>query len=715
MLEELEVRDLGPIAHADVVPSAGMTAITGETGAGKSMLLSALGLIRGGQSDAGRVSPGAKSAWAQGIFDVAPGSAAEAIAAQAGAPAQDGQVFLTREVPSQGRSRAVLDGRTVPRGLLREVSDELITIHGQADQLRLVSPSRQRAFLDQYAGDGEQVRAYQSAWRAYAERERRLQELEGQRTEARQRADYLREAIAQIERVDPQPHEDEDLREQRTRLEHAEEIQRAVLTAIMALDPSGADASADGESPASAMEGLVHAQEALRQASGSLSSLGRIADQLDSLSSQLSDVVSQLSGLLESGGEESMSLDDINSRIHDLSVLTRRWGPGIDEVLAWKEKAQAELDSMDSSPERLARLASERDQAREKALEAGRALQEVRKGAGERLAREVNRELGSLAMAGARLTVRVQTHRSSPSARERRTGPRDADTVRNPAVSTRSGSGQALSGAPSSGPVLGPSGIDDVSFLFAAFPGAPNRPLGKSTSGGELSRLMLAMELALARSLRDGRVGEGAESRQGGSRSSSATDSASAESPDPSRLTFVFDEVDAGVGGETALELGRRLARLARSSQVIVVTHLAQVASWAQTQYVVSKGEKEGSGTVTATVRQVRGQDRVHEIARMLSGGFSRVSLEHASQLLASCRPDGAPGTGDPQGSHAGRHDTEGGEEGGADGSGKARRGDGPSSRDGRAEGHRCDGRLTEGGHAAGRPHTREGGRNGRR
>jgi DNA repair protein RecN (Recombination protein N) len=292
----------------------------------------------------------------------------------------------------------------------------------------------------------------------------------------------------------------------------------------------------------------------------------------------VSDVVFSLSQQLESVEGDDADLDHINERIHDLNELTRRWGPSIEEVRAWHEKAVFELEDVDASPEKVEELTQQRAEAREKALSVAREVHTSRRDAAQILSERVSSELSSLAMPGAKLSVSVTM----------RTGD-DALTA---------------------------NGVDDVNFLFTAFPGAGERPLGKSASGGELSRLMLAMELALA------------------DRVATSEPKASTAAAVPA-MTFVFDEVDAGVGGEAAVELGKRLARLARSSQVIVVTHLAQVASWADAQFVVKKAASGASDdSIETSVSEVRDSAREAEIARMLSGSDSETSVRHAHELL---------------------------------------------------------------------------------
>lgn len=564
MLEELEIHNLGPIRSALIAPAGGMTAITGETGAGKSMLLSAIRLISGGPSDGGRVSVGANEAWAQGVFEVASSPAAVAAAHEAGFEPEDGELFLSRKMPASGRSRSMLSGRSVPRSVLGSIAAELVTIHGQADQLRIASSMRQREFLDRYAGDDVALVAYGKAWNALRAMDDRLKRLSSQESSMRQQADYLRESIERINRIDPQPGEMAELRARRDRIENAAEIAEGVNRALSALDASQV---VDDVESSSATDLIDRASQALRaiHVDGVFSEL---ADRLDSISTDLSDVVFTLSGEVDNDlGMED--LDAINGRIHELDELVRRWGPELSDVIAWRDQAVFDLEDLDASPEKVSQLQAEREKLFGEALKAARAVSKRRVAAAKELAAKVTAELESLAMSGSKLEIHV-------SEREH----------------------------------LDASGADGIDFLFTPFPGSPQMPMGKSASGGELSRLMLALELVAAEK----------HVVAGGS---------------VPPMTFIFDEVDAGVGGKTAVELGARLAKLAQSAQVIVVTHLPQVASWADEQYVVAKGEMD-DGSIATTINQVRGEARVHEIARMLSGSESEASLEHAEELLKS-------------------------------------------------------------------------------
>ncbi|MCI1661105.1 DNA repair protein RecN [Bifidobacterium psychraerophilum] len=595
MLDELEIRNLGPIRHAVLATGAGMTAITGETGAGKSMLLDALRLVSGAAVQSGRASSAAQQdIWAQAVFAVQEDSAAYALAKDAGTTDEDGELYLTRSIPAHGRSRALLNGHTVPRTVLKDISEQMVTIHGQSDQMRMASAARQREFLDRFADDGEELARYTLAWDALRAIDGKLKALDGEQAATRAQATYLRESIERIDAVEPHAGEDEELKSRRDRIENAAAIAHGVASALTALDPSQMDVDAQHPGALSLIDDAARSLEDINIHEV----FGESAQTLKSLSQEISDVVFTLSGQIDEE-DSAADLDTINGRIHELDELTKRWGPSLSDVLAWRDKAENDMQDMDASPERLASLRAERDDLYRRALTAADALSHARQEAAGRLGRHVGEELGALAMRGSKLDVVV-------SSRHR--------------------------GAGESEGILDAHGCDDIEFLFTAFPGSPRLPMGKSASGGELSRLMLALELVAA------------------DRSTTGHEGASNDG------VFIFDEVDAGVGGKAAVELGRRLALLAKSAQVIVVTHLPQVASWADTQFVVSKGMSAagdaGSGSdagaaadegdqvqgIETIVEEVQGVEREREIARMLAGSESETSLRHARELLQSSR-----------------------------------------------------------------------------
>lgn len=591
MLEELEIRNLGPISHAVITPSYGMTAITGETGAGKSMLLSAIRLISGGKADSSRITSFASESWAQGVFSVPKSGIVSNLLQESGIDVEESEsddskidVYVSRTVPKSGRSRAVVSGCSVPKTLLDKICSQTITIHGQSDQLRIATSAKQREFLDSISCDSKELQEYSVAFKEWQDSVESYNRLINQESSSRQRADYLRESLEKIRQVDPKQNEDEELKAKRDRIENAAQIVRGLGEAISALDSSQIDYGAIDS--VDALHLIDNASKALRsiKVSGNYEDF---ASSLEDISSQISDIVMQLAQQLDVD-ESQEDLDAINNRIHDLSDLTRRWGPQIDDVLEWAKKAQFELEDLDDSPEAIDRAKKACDKYYANAKNLADKLYDLRKSAAEKFSFEVSKELESLAMQDAQLLIKVNRREVDE------TGVVDLDS----------------------------HGLDNVEFLFKPFPSSDYLPMGSSASGGELSRLMLAMELVAAKF----------------------------NNSDSHSMTFIFDEVDAGVGGVAAVELGKRLAQLAKSSQVIVVTHLAQVASFADAQFVVRKSFSDSSVSgdssndfdsslvVDTTVTKLDDLQREQEIARMLSGSQSQASLEHARELLKTSK-----------------------------------------------------------------------------
>ena len=591
MLEELEIRNLGPISHAVITPSYGMTAITGETGAGKSMLLSAIRLISGGKADSSRITSFASESWAQGVFSVPKSGIVSNLLQESGIDIEESEgddskidVYVSRTVPKSGRSRAVVSGCSVPKTLLDKICSQTITIHGQSDQLRIATSAKQREFLDSISCDSKELQEYSVAFKEWQDAVESYNSLINQESSSRQRADYLRESLEKIRQIDPKRNEDEELKAKRDRIENAAQIVGAISEAISSLDASQIDYGAiDSVDALHLVDNAARAIRSIR-VDGDYSA---IANQLDDISSQISDIVMQLAQQLDVD-ESQEDLDAINNRIHDLSDLTRRWGPQIDDVLEWAKKAQFELEDLDDSPEAIDRAKKACDKYYSNAKNLADKLYDLRKSAAEKFSFEVSKELESLAMQDAQLLIKVNRRKVDE------TGVVDLDS----------------------------HGLDNVEFLFKPFPSSDYLPMGSSASGGELSRLMLAMELVAAKF----------------------------NNSDSHSMTFIFDEVDAGVGGVAAVELGKRLAQLAKSSQVIVVTHLAQVASFADVQFVVRKSFSDSSVSgdssndfdsslvVDTTVTKLDDSQREQEIARMLSGSQSQASLEHARELLKTSK-----------------------------------------------------------------------------
>lgn len=555
MIEEMRLRDLGVIAEATLPIGPGFTAITGETGAGKTMVVTGLGLLLGQRADSGAVRSGAPQATVDGVWIVPEtGPVAERVREAGGEvePLGDGtaELLVGRSISSEGRGRASVGGRAAPAGVLADLADDLVVVHGQSDQLRLRSAAAQREALDRFGGPAvADARArYREAYERWRSIDRELSSLVDDRDARAREADELRAQVAAIEEAAPQSGEDAELALRAERLANAEELRLAAATAHDVLS---------GESEPDVSSLLAEARRALERAHDPV--LEDLGAQVAELGYRTADIAGALAGYLadldESGPHELAAVEE---RRAVLASLIRSHG-SLDAAIALLDTGSARLAELDDDTGRVERLTAERDAAASVLDVAAALLTEARAEAAERLAAAVTSELRALAMPDARLTVAV-----SPG--------------------TESAAGR-----------------DDVSILLSPHTGAEPRPVARGASGGELSRVMLAIEVVIA-----------------------------GVDPVP---TFVFDEVDAGIGGAAAIEVGRRLARLAQSSQVIAVTHLAQVAAFATNHLTVVKAV---DGSVTASdVRRLEGADREAEMARLLSGmPDSEAALTHARELL---------------------------------------------------------------------------------
>lgn len=554
----MTLRDLGVIAQATLPIGPGFTAITGETGAGKTMVVTGLGLLLGQRADSGAVRSGAAQASVEGVWIVPEDGAVVDRVREAGGDVEpldggDAELYLGRTISSEGRGRATVGGRTAPAGVLADLADQLVVVHGQSDQLRLRSAAAQRDALDRFGGSAvagalETYRGVLGRARALTEE---LAQLSADRDDRAREADELRAALTEIEQIDPQPGEDIELTQRADRLANAEELRLAAATAHSAV-------SSDDDQP-DVIGLLAEARRALDRASHGDERLAQLAEQIGELGYRAADAAGDLSGYLadldEAGPHELAAVEE---RRAVLGALIRRHGT-LEDALALQERGSARLLELDDDGDRIERLARAQEEAAAELDAAAGALTAARREAAEKLGAAVTEELRHLALPDARVEVSVEPAAESAAGR------------------------------------------DEVTILLAPHAGAQPRAVARGASGGELSRVMLAIEVVI-----------------------SQTD------PVP---TFVFDEVDAGIGGAAAIEVGRRLAQLARSSQVIAVTHLAQVAAFAGNHLSVVKS---GDGSVTASsVRRLDGPDREAEMARLLSGlADSETALEHARELL---------------------------------------------------------------------------------
>jgi DNA repair protein RecN (Recombination protein N) len=572
VLVELRLRGLGAIDDAALELGPGFTAVTGETGAGKTMLLTGLALLLGGRGDAALVRAGHTRAEVEGRFRVDPDGVVAQQVEQSGGALDGDEVVIARTVAADGRSRAYLGGRSVPVATLASLADELVTVHGQADQRGLLRAAVQRTVLDGYAGDAASApfADYRTAFAELATLRAELDDVTTHRRERTLEAEGLRQGLADVDAVTPEPGEDLLLAAEAERLAHVEALRAAAISAHDAL--SGA--ATEGVDVRDVLGLLGSARHDLDAVRGHDPELDGVAGRVAEASYLLADVAADLSAYVDHIDADPARLAVVQERLSRLATLTRRYAADLEGVLEWAALARERLTSLDDDDTRVQELTGRRDQVLVQLTDAAARLSKARNAAARRLEGAVSAELQGLAMADASLPV-VVAQRDDPH-------------------------GLAIDGTRVA---FGPWGVDDVEFHLVAHSGAPARPLHRGASGGELSRVMLAVEIVLA-----------------------GVDGV------PS---FVFDEVDAGVGGRAAIEVGRRLAGLARTAQVLVVTHLPQVAAFADRHVVVAKTD---TGQVTSTaVDLVDGQARLRELSRMLGGlEDSTLAHDHAEELLAT-------------------------------------------------------------------------------
>ncbi|GAB3778684.1 DNA repair protein RecN [Nocardioides ungokensis] len=583
MLEEIRIGSLGVIESSTLELGPGLTVITGETGAGKTMIVTALGLLLGGRADTGAVRSGARTARVEGVVRVAELAAFASAVEEAGGEVEDHLVVLARNVSAEGRSRAFVGGASVPVSVLAEVAEPLVAVHGQSDQHRLLRARAQREALDRFGGErtAALLATYRDLHDRLAATERELDEVVRTARDRAREADLLRFGLGEVEAVSPEPGEDAALAAEESRLGFADTLRTAAEQAREALssDQDQPDALATTAAARSFLDGVrEHDPEA-----------GDLADRLSEITYLLSDLAADVASYASRVETDPARLAVVSERRAALTALTRKYGDTIDEVLAWAQASAVRLLDLDNTDGRIEELREAQATLRHDLGQAAEALSESRCEAAARLGAEVTEELTLLAMPHARLGIEVrQTEQPAPVDGE--TGP------------LRVGERWLR---------FGSSGVDEVEFLLAANTGSEPRPLNKGASGGELSRVMLALEVALA-----------------------------GTSPVP---TFVFDEVDAGVGGAAAVEVGRRLARLAQDAQVLVVTHLPQVAAYADRHVVVAKSQ---DGSVTSSgLTVLNAEERERELSRMLAGlTDSDTALAHARELLEVAQPARALG-----------------------------------------------------------------------
>ncbi|HTR19341.1 MAG TPA: DNA repair protein RecN [Gemmatimonadales bacterium] len=568
MLTELRVRDLAVIADVTLPLGPGLNVLTGETGAGKSLLVDALALLLGERASAEAVRPGAARTVIEGEFDLGPADRVDSAFTALGVEIEDGRLILKREVTKEGRSRAWVNGSPATIGVLAQIGTLLVDLHGQHETQSLLRPDAQRDILDAFADARVERAAVGDAYTRWVELDARERTLRDKQEEVRRKADYLRHVVDEITRAAPQLGEDQSLETEAKRLSHAEELARLSREMEDALAASGLPRAAK----------LLDALERVD------ASVGRWRELLDGAFANVDELVAAVRSYAAGIDGDPAHLSRIEQRRDVLFRLQQKYGPGIPDVLAARDGAARELDLLDTADLDLRSIAEQRGAAAADLGLASTALSEKRRAGGTTLAAAVNRQLPALGLPGGRFQVSL-----SPLPSPRR------------------------------------DGAEAVSFLVRLNEGMDAGPLSRIASGGELSRVMLALKVVLARH--------------------------------DAVPTLVFDEVDAGIGGQVANSVGEALRAVARGGggerQVLVITHLPQIAAFADGHVVVAKGAK--GGVATSDVQPVRGELRTREIARMLGSPDMATALRHAEELLKTASPGSAGRSAAPSRPASGR------------------------------------------------------------
>ena len=564
-LEEISIKALGVIEETTLELSPGFTVLTGETGAGKTMILTALSLVLGGKSDASLVRQGKERLVASASFSLTP-QLIEQIG-EIGADAEEGSLILTRTVNSQGKSKSSAGGVNVPVGVLAEIGEQLIEVHAQAASMSITKPLKQREILDRYAGEKvkEALSIYAQTFSEFHERKKRIAQLRASVANRDSEVALLKEFVEAFTKLKPVLNEYSSLLNEISRLSSVEDIREgaSLVQTLLSDDEAGA------------LTSLGHARRSLEAIASRDPALAAIAENVSEAFFLITDSAQVISSYLIDLEADPIRLDFIQNRRADFNAFLKRYASAdepdeqIAALISRFENVKASIADLTGGDERLATLEKELQLCFERMQTESKDLSRVRQDAANTLSSEVSAEIHTLSMPHTQFLCTVLSPDYSESL------PVNIFTA---------------------------SGCDEISMTIQGHQDGPHVAIAKGASGGELSRVMLALEVVLAQSQPVG--------------------------------TYIFDEVDAGVGGKAAIEVGRRLHELSTHAQVIVVTHLAQVAAWADSHFVVTKSV---DGTVSQSgVSEVSGDARVAEIARMLAGlEESRSAQEHATELLA--------------------------------------------------------------------------------
>lgn len=555
MLEEISISNLGIIRTATLPLTKGLNVITGETGAGKTMVLSALNLLLGKRSSAKMIYKDASVLSVEGCWNLENSIHCTEIE-DTGAVIEDGMLYINRTIKDDGKSRSVVGGKTTPASVLSNIGGKLVNIHGQSDQIRLRNNNAQREALDKYAGEDlqRQLREYVKTFREWKSQKAYIEDVTKNASQRKREISSIKTFISDFDTVAPTEGQDLELAKQIAALSNIDAIRISSNEALEALIPPSDEVS-------SASEQLSNFVRSLAKIASYDTELESIHEKAEALSADLEELTDSLESFISGLDEESIEqLYCAQEQEIAIKNLVRKYGSNLQEVMEQRDKAEAELEELESFNQPVEELNAALKIAHEKTLYFAEKVSELRRQAARKMEQAVNDELKGLSMSGSKLLIQISKTSCSTT------------------------------------------GQDEVELMLLANGSTTPNPIAKSASGGELSRIMLALEVVLA---------------------------------DPkSTGTFIFDEVDSGVGGETAIEIGKRLALLAKEAQVIVVTHLPQVAAYGDNHLKVVKTVSKG--TTETTVQQLSETERIDEITRMLSGmSDSETGKAHAAELLA--------------------------------------------------------------------------------
>lgn len=549
MLTQLSIRNVAVIKKLDIDINEGVTVLTGETGAGKSIIIDSINMILGERTSKDIVRYGESKAEVQAVFENLPEAVLKTLE-ENDIEAETGEIIISRRITSEGKSTARINGIVIPLSLLRTISADLINIHGQHDNQALLTPSRHILFLDEYAKDDTEVEKYKAVFQKARRIQKELESLKTDEQTKQQRTDLLDYQIKEITAANLSANEEDELKEQRDIFENAEKINTAIETAYNSLY--------GGETHQSAYDGISVAVNNISEITEYDPSLKAVYDALTSAMYTVEDSAHELKEFNNNIDFDEQTLNDIEERLDLISKLKRKYGNTVEEILEYLKKAQAELDMIQTSDERIEVLQKEYRAAKEELLKLGNELSALRKKKAEELSAEITKSLYELNMENAEFSISVER-----------------------------------------GNTFFSNGIDTVEFMIRTNPGEPMKPLAKIASGGELSRVILAIKSIFSDNID----------------------------------TMIFDEIDTGVSGAAALKITQKIAKIGKSGQVICITHLPQLAAAADTHYLIVK-ETDGNMAST-TLKELNRSQREQELARIIDGSeISDIALSHARQML---------------------------------------------------------------------------------